>query len=76
MSKSDNVHSPAHYTKYDLECIDVMKIRFGEEKVRIWAELNAFKYGWRRGEKDAEEQEVRKQIWCLRRSIGDDPRED
>lgn len=68
--------NPSHYKKGDIECIDAMVAAYGEEEVRIYAKLAAFKYGWRRGAKDAEEQEVKKQIWYLRRSIGEDPRDE
>lgn len=71
-----NVDSPAHYTQGDIECIDAMVAAYGEEEVRIYCKLCAFKYSWRRGKKDEEFQDVDKQIWNLRRSKGEDPRLD
>lgn len=71
---SDAVN-PQHYKQDgDIECIDAMLAAYGEEEVRIYAKLAAFKYSWRRGHKDEEAQEVQKQIWYLMRSIGRDPR--
>jgi hypothetical protein len=52
-----------------------MVAAYGEEEVRIYCKITAFKYGWRRGKKDSEEIDVRKQIWYQKRSIGEDPRE-
>ena len=66
--------NPTHYKKGDIECIDAMVAAYGEEDVRIYCKLAAFKYGWRRGDKDDELQEVKKQQWYLTRSTGKDPR--
>ena len=66
--------NPDHYKKGEIECIDAMVAAYGEEEVRIYSKLAAFKYGWRRGDKDEEAQEVGKQKWYLDRSIGIDPR--
>lgn len=69
------VHRPAHYTHGEVECIDAMVSAFGPAAVRQWARLNAFKYIWRANEKHAsDEEDVRKAIWYLRWSIGEDPR--
>jgi len=71
---SDQVN-PDHYKGSEIECIDAMVAAYGEEEVRIYCKITAFKYGWRRGKKDSEEIDVRKQIWYQKRSIGEDPRE-
>jgi|TARA_B100000073_G_scaffold347873_1_gene363738 hypothetical protein len=50
---------------------------FGREAVQDYCRVNAFKYVWRAGEKgdaDTEKEDVRKAIWYLRMSVGDDPR--
>lgn len=73
MSK-DNIN-PDHYKQGDIECIDAMVAAYGEEAVRIYCKLAAFKYGWRRGLKGDEAQDVKKQQWYLDRSLGIDPRE-
>lgn len=69
----DQVTQPAHYTQGDIECIDAMVSAFGEDAVASWARLNAFKYLWRH-ERKSSEQDIRKSIWYLRFSLGDDPR--
>ena len=72
--KNDEVNSPKHYTG-DIECIDAMVAAFGEDQVRIYSKLNAFKYLWRSGKKGSEKEDTEKAIWYLRKSIGDDPRD-
>eukprot|EP01047_Picozoa_sp_COSAG01_P005253 COSAG01_NODE_178_length_22933_cov_18.398529_9_plen_55_part_00 len=49
---------------------------FGEDAVKDYCRLNAFKYVWRAKHKDSVESNTRKAIWFLRYSIGDDPRKD
>lgn len=63
MSK-EMVNHPSHYNKPgQKECIEVMKDLFGEDARIIFSILNAFKYGYRCGEKDAVEQEQAKIKW-------------
>ena len=71
----DPVSRPAHYSKdSSIECIDAMNAAFGDEAVQDYARVNAFKYIWRAHEKGKEKEAIRKAIWYLRFSIGDDPR--
>jgi hypothetical protein len=51
---------------------------YGEERVRDWAEITAFKYQWRQGTKvnNTAAQDKLKSIWYTRFSMGDDPRND
>ena len=52
------VEHPSHYqTDGGLECIEVMREVFGEDAVRTFARLNAFKYLWRAGKKDGQSTE-------------------
>jgi len=54
-----------------------MKLVFGKTAVRWYCLLNAFKYLWRCTKKHKDEKEcIKKAIWYLRFSIGDDPRKD
>ncbi len=69
-----SVERPEHYSSGQIECIDAMKAAFGEESVKTYARVNAFKYIWRAHEKGNEEEDINKAIWYLRRSIGEDPR--
>ena len=74
-----NVSEPSHYIREGgIECIDVMTSLFGEERVKDWAEITAFKYQWRQGTKagNTAEQDKLKSIWYTRFSMGDDPRND
>ena len=69
------VHSPSHYLSGDIECIDAMVAAFGEEQVRIYAKINAFKYLWRAGKKNgAEDTDMAKANWYLKLANGIDPR--
>ena len=71
----DPVASPAHYTSGEIECIDAMREAFGDEGLKAFCKLNAFKYLWRSGKKGSEKEDIEKAIWYLRKSIGDDPRD-
>ena len=71
----DDVNSPSHYKTGDIECIDAMISAFGRKRVEEYAEIAAFKYLWRQGKKDDQNQDKLKAIWYTRFSMGDDPRE-
>ena len=73
---SEEIEHPRHYTQGEVECIDAMVSAFGEEAVRDYCQLNAFKYVWRAKEKDSVESNTRKAIWFLRMSVGDDPQQE
>ena len=71
----DDVAKPAHYADSDIECIDAMCAAFGRFHVAKYAQINAFKYIWRAAEKHTSpEEDVKKAIWYLKYSIGEDPR--
>lgn len=72
----DPVRWPAHYNQGGIECIDAMIQAFGEDDVKVFCRLNAFKYLWRHKEKGSLDNDVAKAIWYLRFSNGDDPRND
>ena len=59
------VQSPSHYNQGKVECIEAMISAFGEEEVRVFCKINAFKYLWRLGHKDEEKQEIGKIKWYL-----------
>lgn len=53
---ADNVEHPAHYADHcSLECIDIMKIAFGSEKVFWFCLMNAYKYLHRHSYKNGTE---------------------
>jgi len=73
----DNVNSPKHYklNEHGIECIDAMVSAFGEDQVRIYAKINAFKYLWRAGKKQgATDTDLAKASWYTKRAAGEDPR--
>jgi hypothetical protein len=72
----DPVGRPAHYNQGEIECIDAMYSAFGAEAVATYCRLAAFKYLWRADRKGPGAQDIRKAVWYLRFSLGDDPRED
>ena len=57
------------------ELKDAMREAFGDEGLKAFCKLNAFKYLWRSGKKGSEKEDIEKAIWYLRKSIGDDPRD-
>ncbi len=73
----DLVNRPSHYTQGDIECIDAMVSAYGEDEVRIFCRINAFKYLWRStAHKDNSEINTKKAMWYMKRSLGEDPRLD
>jgi hypothetical protein len=75
-SATDPVNSPGHYKTGGIECIDAMVQVFGEEAVRTYAKVNAFKYIWRHQYKGKPEEDLAKAAWYTRFANGDDPRKD
>ena len=74
-SEEDMVNSPKHYAEAPVECIDAMRHCFGEEQVRIYAKIAAFKYLWRSQQKHATDSEdLAKAQWYIQYANGNDPR--
>lgn len=72
-----SVDRPLHYSSGHIECIDAMQSAFGKESMEVYCRVNAFKYVWRAGDKgdaSTEKEDIKKAIWYLKMSIGDDPR--
>ena len=61
---SECVNHPDHYKTGNYECIEVMKEIFGEEKVKDFCKMNAFKYLWRSDRKNGDE-DLKKAKWYL-----------
>ena len=53
--KCNSVVHPNHYNSGKYECIEVMREVFGEEAVKLFCAMNAFKYLWRYNKKNGEE---------------------
>ena len=69
-----SVNHPKHYNgKY--ECIEVMRDVFGEDAVKSFCILNAFKYIWRHNKKNGTE-DLKKAKWYLEFILTEDEDED
>jgi hypothetical protein len=64
----DNVNHPSHYETGKFECIDVMREALGDDNVLGFCLCNAFKYIYRCGRKNGEE-DVRKANWYLNKYL-------
>ena len=76
VERTDMVNSPPHYQREGIECIDAMVHAFGEDAVRTYARLCAFKYQWRADMKGKKDEDLKKAVWYLRWATGEDPRSD
>jgi len=70
-----NVTRPSHYNQGKIECIDAMLEAFGQDAVRTYARINAFKYIWRSEYKNGDE-DLKKAIFYLTLASGTDPRKE
>lgn len=61
------VNHPSHYNNYSVEVLEMMRRIWGDEKVAIFCELNAFKYRMRMGLKEGNptEQDLSKEKFYL-----------
>jgi len=59
----DSVINPQHYKQGSIEVIDMMLLIWGPEKVKIFCEINAFKYRMRAGNKEDALQDIAKAQW-------------
>ena len=63
--KHDAVNHPSHYCREgSMECIDEMILLFGNEEVKSFCKLNAWKYRKRALYKNGEE-DMRKSDWYI-----------
>lgn len=65
---ADNVNHPQHYNTGKYECIDVMQEIYGDEAVKAFCKLNAFKYVYRMDRKNGME-DAHKAMWYLGKYI-------
>lgn len=52
--KEEAVEHPAHYQGKH-ECIEVMRVMFGDNAVKAFCKLNSYKYRFRSGKKNGDE---------------------
>lgn len=67
-AKSEQVNHPSHYQQEGRrECIEEMRVVFGDEAVRQWCIITAYKYRYRSGNKsgNSAEQDDAKAEWYL-----------
>lgn len=62
-AQSDLVNNPPHYKQGSIEVFDMMVKVWGAEKVKIFCEINAFKYRMRAGNKEDAVQDIAKAQW-------------
>ena len=60
----DEINHPDRYAGGKFECIDVMADVFGEEAVKDFCKLNAFKYIWREKQKNGVE-DIKKAMFYM-----------
>ena len=63
------VEHPSHYQSNDrLECIEEMRLMFGDEAVILWCKMTAYKYYYRAGNKggESEAKDKAKALFYLR----------
>lgn len=64
-NKQDNVNHPKHYEgNCSIECIDNMRLIFGNQRVTDYCIVNAYKYLWRHKYKNGLE-DLKKAKWYL-----------
>lgn len=62
------VDHPQHYNrKGAMECIDEMRLIFGDDETAIFCKLNAYKYRYRAGSKGNAKEDLRKSDWYIKK---------
>ena len=64
------VNHPIHYNNYDIEVIEMMRRIWGDEIVKNWCILTAWKYRQRMGTKPGEDiqRDINKEQWYLKKA--------
>jgi hypothetical protein len=73
---TDMVNHPPHYTTGGIETIDFIEAKLSAEEFTGYCRGNALKYLSRAGLKGPSEEDIRKAIWYLNRSLGNPTRTD
>lgn len=66
---TDNVNHPSHYATGKFECIEVMREIYGDEEVKAFCLLNAFKYLYRCEGKGKKSEDIEKANFYLNKYI-------
>lgn len=65
---NEAVDHPSHYNREGaMECIDEMRLIFGDYETAIFCKLNAYKYRYRAGSKGDAEEDLRKSDWYIKK---------
>ena len=64
-TESDKVNHPSHYNQGNREVIEEMRLLFGDEQVKSFCRLNAYKYKMRADFKGSKEEDLKKAEWYL-----------
>lgn len=67
----DYVNHPPHYTDGGIETIDYIDAKLTPEQFTGYCLGNALKYISRAGKKGSGDEDIRKAIWYLKRSLGE-----
>lgn len=64
------VNSPAHYNRYSVEVIEMLRRIYGTEATALFCEMTAFVYRMRMSTKPDNpiEQELAKEVWNLNKA--------
>ena len=65
----DNVEHPKHYCTGSVECWEAMLSAFGEDWLKVYAHINAFKYLWRARHKGKYIEDLKKAKWYIDMAI-------
>lgn len=63
--EKENVNHPSHYNQGKYEVIEEMRLLFGDEQVKSFCRLNAYKYQMRANYKGKKEEDLAKADWYL-----------
>ena len=66
--QKEQVNHPDHYNSYPIEVIDMMIHIWGHDAVKLFCEINAFKYRMRMGLKEYASQDLEKEQWYLNKA--------
>lgn len=64
---TEMVNHPDHYNQGGFECIEEMRLLFGDAAVITFCRLNAYKYRYRAPYKGRKEQDLAKAEWYLKK---------
>lgn len=64
-TEDNEVNHPRHYQDSSIECIDAMRIAFGEDAVLYFCICNAYKYLWRCAYKNEYIKDLEKAKWYI-----------